>query len=65
MNITLLQHCSPVGTVPNKYAAKITVKMRKSKMLDFFNENLTLNQLFLRYNMLSNNNSAITSELII
>ena len=33
--IALRQHCSPVGAMPNKYTAKITVKMRKSKMLNF------------------------------
>ena len=35
VKLTLSQHCSPVGTMPNKYMAKITIKMRKSKMLDF------------------------------
>ena len=31
-NLALHQHCSPVGTMPNKYTTKITVKMQKSKM---------------------------------
>ena len=35
VKLTLSQHCSPVGTMPNKYTAKITIKRRKSKMLDF------------------------------
>ena len=33
MNLALRQNCSPVGTMSNKYTAKITVKMRKSKIL--------------------------------
>jgi len=35
MNLALRQHCSPVETMSNKYTAKITVKMRKSKILHF------------------------------
>ena len=35
VNLTLCQHCSTVGAMPNKYMAKITVKMQKSKMLHF------------------------------
>jgi len=35
VKLTLSQHCSPVGSMPIKYTAKITIKMRKFKMLDF------------------------------